>query len=198
MNTNDLNQDNLIAAFKNGDPYATDQIYTVHYKALCYFARSLINSKEEAEDIVVESFIKLINKRNDFDSVNEIKGFLYKATKNHCLDHLKHIKRKTASHQEIIYLMEKDEDYIQSRVIRAELLRMILEEVEHLPSIRKQIFKLIFVDGLNTNEIADKLHITVDTVRVQKARALQSLRNVFLKNELLSLAFICVITHLSL
>ena len=195
MNTNDFSGDELITAFKNGDEQAINHIYKSHYRALCYFARGLINSKEEAEDIVVESFLKLIQKQNDFDTLNGITSFLYIITRHACYNFLKHVQRKTASHKEIIYLMEKDEDYIQSRIVKAELLKMILKEVENLPAIRRKIFKLIFVEGLSNIEIAGKLNISVDTVRVQKARALESLRSVFLKNELISMAILSLVNE---
>jgi len=188
MNINEFSNDDLIAGFKNGDQEAFNCIYKTHFRPLCYFARGLIYNKEEAEDIVVETFIKLLRKRNDFDALHSIKGFLYTATRNACLDFLKHVKRKTASHKEIIYLVEKDEDFIQSKIIKAELLQLILNEVEQLPDIRKKIFKLIFIEGLSTAEIAETLDITVDTVRVQKARALHSIRTAILKKGLLSCA----------
>jgi len=188
MDTNEFSNQDLIAAFKKGDQEAINSIYRNNFRQLCYFARGLINNKEEAEDIVVETFIKLLRKRNDFDTLTNIQGFLYTATRNACLDFLKHVQRKTASHKEIIYLMEKDEDFIQSKIVKAELLKLILDEVEHLPVIRKEIFKLIFVEELSTAEIAEKLNITVDTVRVQKARALHSIRTAVLKKGLLSFA----------
>jgi len=188
MDTNEFSNQDLIAAFKKGDQEAINSIYRNNFRQLCYFARGLINNKEEAEDIVVETFIKLLRKRNDFDTLTNIQGFLYTATRNACLDFLKHVQRKTASHKEIIYLMEKDEDFIQSKIVKAELLKLILDEVEHLPVIRKKIFKLIFVEELSTAEIAEKLNITVDTVRVQKARALHSIRTAVLKKGLLSFA----------
>lgn len=197
MEANEFNTGDLVAAFRRGDEAAINHIYKMHYRPLCYFARGLINNKEEAEDIVVETFIKLLRKRKDFDKQSDIQGFLYTATRHACLDFLKHVHRKTASLKEIIYLMEKDEDYIQSRIFKAELLKMILKEVEHQPPIRKKIFKLIFVEGLNNADIARKLDITVDTVRVQKSRALQALRSVLLKNELLSIAGICLLKKLS-
>lgn len=197
MEANELNTGDLIAAFRKEDQEAINHIYKMHYRPLCYFARGLINNKEEAEDIVVETFIKLLRKRKDFDKLSDIQGFLYTATRNACLDFLKHVNRKTASHKEIIYLMEKDEDYIQSRIFKAELLKMILQEVEQQPPIRKKIFKMIFVEGLNNEEIAQKLDITIDTVRVQKSRALQAVRSVLLKNELLSIAGICLLKKLS-
>jgi len=196
MKTNEFTNDDLIEAFKNGDQAAFNCIYKTHFRPLCYFARGLINNKEEAEDIVVETFIKLLRKQKDFDALVSIKSFLYTATRNSCLDFMKHVKRKTASHKEIIHLMDKDEDFIQSRIIKAELLQMILSEVDQLPEIRKRIFKLIFVEGLTTAEIAETLDITVDTVRVQKARALHSIRTAILKKGLLSFASHFLVTLL--
>ena len=184
-----MNGDKFMVAFKNGDQATIEYIYKTHFRPLCYFARGFVNNKEEAEDIVVDAFIKLLKKRNDFDSVINIKGFLFTATRNACLDFLKHVKRKTESHKALIYLMQKDEDFIQSKIIKAELLKLILDEVEHLPVIRKKIFKMIFIEELSTAEIAEKLGITVDTVRVQKGRAIASIRTAILKDKLLLFFF---------
>ena len=74
---------------------------------------------------------------------------------------------------------------------------MILDEADHLPAVRKKVFKLIFVEGLNNAEIAHKLNITVDAVMVQKSKALHALRNVLLKNELLSIEGNCLLKKLS-
>jgi RNA polymerase sigma-70 factor (family 1) len=188
MNTNELSSDDLIAGLQNGDQKAINYIYNTHFRPLCYFACQLINNKEEAEDIIVETFIKLLRKRNDFNKLTSVKKFLYTVTRNACFDFLKHVQRKTASHKEIMHLMDKDEDFIQSRIIKAELLQLIFNEVEQLPNIRKKIFKLIFVEGLTTAEIAETLDISVDTVRVQKSRALHSIRTAILKKGLLSFA----------
>jgi RNA polymerase sigma-70 factor (ECF subfamily) len=192
-----MNDNELLVAFRNGEEDAINRIYRAYYRPLCYFARGFINNKEEAEDIVIDTFIKLLRKRNDFDELPKIKAFLYTATRNACLDFLKHIKRKTASHEEIIHLMQQDEDFIQSKIIKAEFLKLIIDEVERLPPIRKKIFKMIFIEELSTAEIAEKLGITVDTVRVQKARAIDSLRSVFLKDKLLLLVFMWLVNKSS-
>lgn len=69
------------------------------------------------------------------------------------------MKRKTASHKEIIYLLEKDEDFIEARIIKAELLKMVSAEAERLPCSKK-IFKLIFEELLNNSEIAKQLNFS--------------------------------------
>lgn len=140
----EFTDDDLITAFKNYDQEAINYIYKTHYQPLCYFVRGLIRNKAEAEDIVIEAFIKLLRKHKDFDSLPHLKGFLYTVTRNDSISFLRMVKKKTERDKELIYLMEKDEDFIQSRMVKAELLKKILDEVERLPAVRKNIFKLIF------------------------------------------------------
>ena len=176
---------NIIGGLKKRHPHAMNYLFKRHYKPLCYFAWQLTGDKAEAEDIAGEVFIKLWRKHADFESLSNVRAFLYIAARNACFDYLKHIQRKNASHAALLYLAEDSEDYIQSRMARAEILQLILYEVETLPPVRRQIFKMIYLEDLTTAQIAEKLHITADTVRVQKARAVNSLRTQVLKKGLL-------------
>jgi RNA polymerase sigma-70 factor (ECF subfamily) len=171
----------IIQRLKVSDEKAMAPIFKLFHKSLCYFATQLVNKEEDAEDIVAGSFLKLWQRHQDFDSLLKIRNFLYIVTRHSCYDHLKHLKRKTASHEEMIRLMEREEDYIESKMIKAELLQTILLEVETLPPIRRKIFKMIYVEDLSVFEIANQLKISVDTVRVQKARALHLIRSLILR-----------------
>jgi RNA polymerase sigma-70 factor (ECF subfamily) len=184
---------NIIRGLKKRHSHALNYIFKRHYKPLCYFAWQLTGNKPEAEDIAGEVFIKLWRRHNDFNSLQNIKAFLYIATRNACFDYLKHVQRKNASHEELFYLAENSEEFIQSRMAKAEVLQAILYEVETLPPVRRQIFKMIYLDDLSTNEIAQQLNITADTVRVQKARALNSLRTQVLKKGLMSLTLLLAV-----
>ena len=183
---------NIIRGLKKRHSHAMNYLFKRHYKPLCYFAWQLTGNKAEAEDIAGEVFLKLWRKHNDFESLSNIKAFLYIATRNACFDYLKHIRRKAASHEELVYLAESSEEYIHTRMIKSEVLRNILFEVETLPPVRKQIFKLIYLENMTTAEIAARLNITTDTVRVQKARALNLLRSQLLKKGLMSLNSLCI------
>src|SRR5687767_5022335 len=76
----------IIEDFKKGSTRALNYIYNLFYNPLCYFAGQLV-SKEEAEDIVTDTFVKLWLKHEDFHSLQGIKAFLYIAVRNSCLDH---------------------------------------------------------------------------------------------------------------
>lgn len=175
----------IITLLKSGDEKAMAPLFKLFHKSLCYFARQLVHNDEQAEDIVAEAFVKVWQKNRDFENLASIRSFMYVSIKNSCCNYLKHIQRKTASHLEILHLAEKDEDYIESKMIKSNLLQVILSEVENLPPIRRKIFKMIFLEDLSIFEIATRLNITVDTVRVQKARALHGIRTVILKKGIL-------------
>jgi RNA polymerase sigma-19 factor, ECF subfamily len=175
----------IIVRLKKGDQKAMAPIFKLYHKSLCYFARQLVDNDEQAEDIVAETFLKVWQRHNDFETLSGIRAFMYITTRNASFDYLKHIQRKTASHQEILHLAEKDENYVESKMIKADLLQVILQEVEYLPPIRRKIFKMIYLEDLSIFEIATRLNITVDTVRVQKARALHGIRTAILKKGIL-------------
>jgi RNA polymerase sigma-70 factor (family 1) len=175
----------IIVRLKNGDQKAMAPIFKLYHKSLCYFARQLVDNDGQAEDIVADAFIKLWQKNTDFENLASIRAFMYVTIRNSCCNYLKHIHRRTASHQKILHLAEKNEDFIESKMVKADLMQVILLEVENLPPIRRKIFKMIYLDDLSIFEIATKLNITVDTVRVQKARALHGLRTAILKKGIL-------------
>lgn len=191
MNPLDSEQD-IIARLKQGDHKAMAILFRHYHKSLCYFARQLVDNDEQARDIVADAFVKLWEKNEDFDSLAKIRGFMYVTIRNSCCNYLKHITRKTASHEEILHLAQKNENYIESKMIKADLLQVVLQEVENLPPIRRKIFKMIYLEDLSIFEIATRLNITVDTVRVQKARALHGLRaSILKKGILISASYMC-------
>jgi RNA polymerase sigma-70 factor (ECF subfamily) len=179
-------QYHIIEDFRKGSTRSLNYIYNLYYAPLCFFANRIIHNKEEAEDIVIEIFLKLWMKHEDFNSLPAIKSFLYTAAKNSCINHLKHQKRATASKQEIFYLTDKEEeDLVQAQMVKADLLHKIFLEIEALPVKYRNIVRLVYFEGLSHAAIAEQLNVTQDVVRVQKARALNLLRLAMLKKKLI-------------
>ncbi len=146
----------------------------------------------EAEDIVKDSYLKLWNKRADFDHPQSIKSFLYTATRNASLNHLRHQKVKNNFQKEMNYLDDqKGDELVLQQMIRSELMRSIYQEIEKLPEKRQQVFRMIYFDGLKNEEIAAKLGISVFTVKEHKAKALAQLRLKFSDEQLMIFFIIC-------
>jgi RNA polymerase sigma-70 factor (family 1) len=166
----------IISKFHEGDEAAVRHVYHLHYRPICYFAEQLVNDKAEAEDIAVNSFIKLLNKRADFDNLTDIKSFLYTAARNACFDLLRRNKVKDKLGRELAYLSAPDEQFGEHEMIIAKVLQVIYAEAEKLPGQCKQVFKLIFIEGKSTAVVASEMNLSPQTVLNQKNKALQALR----------------------
>jgi len=170
-------KENWLAAFNQGSSSAFRIIFENYNKILFTCAMQLVKDKEQAEDIVSEAFTKLWQRHEVFQTEEHMKAFLFVATRNACLNYLRHIQRRTASQNELSYLQkDKDDQDIITDMIEGELLRKIYPLIETLPNKCRTIFKLIYFEDASTDEVAEKLHITPRNVLNQKRRAIQLLK----------------------
>ncbi|HQX95865.1 MAG TPA: RNA polymerase sigma-70 factor [Chitinophagaceae bacterium] len=161
----------------DGKPNAFDtrNLFDLYYTRLCYFAHKLIGNKEASEDIVQDAFVAYWKKSADFDNELSIKSFLYLTVKNACLNVIRHeqvVKRFAESNEDSGYTEEK----ITENIIRSEVAGEIHSAIATLPKGCRQVLELAYFGELKNDEIAEQLQISINTVKTQKARALQLLR----------------------
>jgi RNA polymerase sigma-70 factor (ECF subfamily) len=181
----------IIDTLKKGSPDALKSLLKQYYNTLCLFAERLVNTKPAAEDIVGESFIKLWNKRGDFESTQNIKAFLYITVRNACLNYLKQTKRELLNQKQLAYLSGEKEEFVLNAMIRAEVVREIMNEIENLPEQCRKVLKLAYLEGLQNKEVAKVLNISVHTVKNQKARAIQLMKMRLRDRDILALLLLC-------
>jgi RNA polymerase sigma-70 factor (family 1) len=179
-------EEDLIAMFRRGEKTALKQLYGLHYRILCHFAAGLIIDRSQAEDIVAEAYVKLYNLRTNFDTLTNIRAFLYITVRNACFNFLRHSKRISAAQEEMLYLLQNNGVELQFHEIEADLLDKIYLEIETLPKQCKQVFKLFYLERLTTTEIALRMKLSRNTVQNHKIRAMKLLRTTLLKRNLFS------------
>jgi RNA polymerase sigma-70 factor (family 1) len=174
---------------------ALNRLYKIYYRSLYYFACQLTRDEAESEDIVAESYIKLWEKRSDFDTLSQIKAFLFIVTKNACLNYIKRSARHTSIYAQVSEAIIYDEEELFLQEVESEVLRQLYHEIETLPKKARQVFKLIFFEGKQTFEIAEQLHISKKTVLNQKLRAIALLQTALLKRGILFLSCVSVLCN---
>lgn len=188
MNGNE-NDIALVHAFKSGDQRAEEQVFNLFFRPLCLFADGFTGQVQAAEDIVTEAFLKLFNRRNEFAALGNIKAFLYVAVRNAGISYVRTEKRHETAHRQILATAAEDafisDNATQNEIIRAEVIAEIYNEIERLPVKCRDIFKLLYFQGLGTDQIARQLGISTQTVRTQKARAIQLIRTELLRRKAL-------------
>ena len=82
-------------------------------------------------------------------------------------------------------MIDYKDDYVLAQMVRSEFLMEVYREIESLPPIRKTVFKMLFIDGLDSQEIARQLNMTPAAVYNNKLKALKQLRNILFDKKLL-------------
>ena len=165
---------NRIARFE--DQQAYKELFIGLYSYLYHFAWSFVKSKELAEEIVSDVFIKVWEKRKAISEVENLKVYLYVATKNISLNYID--KQK---HANFVDLSEVSVDIKSSYsdpeqlLITSDMMDLIQQAIYQLPPRCRLIFKLIKEDKMKYKEVAEILHISVKTVENQISIAVKKI-----------------------
>jgi RNA polymerase sigma-70 factor (ECF subfamily) len=160
-------------------------IYMSFYPQLVRFATVFVVFEEDAENIIQDLFVGLWEKKDSLNHVENINAYMYKLTKNKCLDHLKHkmvkerfIANTQSYYEQEISLKMQSLECFDIELASEERVEMVVSKaISALPPKCREIFILSRHDGLKYKEISEKLNISVNTVETQMCIALKKLRS---------------------
>lgn len=153
------------------DETAFEELYRAQAFRLFQFAFAFVRSKETAEEIVNDVFLKLWQHRARIDQIKNLSVYLYVAVRNTASNYLRKKVDTDALSVDHFYLSPDPE----AMLITTELRKRIAQSIDTLPPRCKLIFKLVKEDGLSATEVAEILDISYKTVTTQLAIALRKL-----------------------
>jgi RNA polymerase sigma-70 factor (family 1) len=167
--------DILLKKIAEGDESSFRQVYHCYHQRLLHFAFSLIKTREATEEIVEDVFIKIWKNRASLLGIRNLIIYLYTATKNTSLNYLskKALESITDPFDDIDITLQETAISPEQIMITNEMYNNIREAVESLPPRCKMIFKLVREDGLKYKEVAEILHISVNTIETQMTIAIK-------------------------
>jgi RNA polymerase sigma-70 factor (family 1) len=169
----------LLSNFKAGDENAFKRVFDQNFKKLYLFAFKLLKSKEQAEEVVNDAFLNVWINREKIDSSLPILPYLYTVTRRLTLNALRRVATSQRAIDELWYLIENTSNTTEEAILLHDLQRYTDSRIAVLPPQQQQIFKLSRNEGLNYEQIAEKLNISKNTVRNHLTAALKTLRNQF-------------------
>ncbi len=180
----------LAVQIKNGNQLAFATIYDQYNKQMYLLAYRYLKNRDMAEDVVQQVFINFWIKRVNINEHLNIRSFLFTSLKNHTLNTIRDENRAIAKNYE--YLMESYNDGFDESEIEEslEMTSVIEKAVENLSPQRRQIYYLKIMEGYSNQQIADKLNISVNTVKSQYYHILKEIRGFVSKNMLTSILLI--------
>lgn len=147
------------------------------------FAWQLLKSEEDAEDIAQDIFVKLWEHPDLWMNRKKMDSYLYTVVRNHIYNFLKH-RIVELDYLEIaaekMKISERDLPKPDDELQVHELELLVQMALERMPEQRRRIFSMSREEGLSSQEIAEKLNISVRTVEHHIYRSLQDLKKIIL------------------
>jgi len=158
------------------DAHAYKELFLSYHRKLVKFATAITHSKESAEEVVSDVFLKLWVNRTSLPAVENFHLYLYIATKNSAINrYLKDGRHPSFSLDAIKMGTEHLALDPEQLLITAEMNARIHAAVRELPPRCQLIFKLIKEDGLSYRETADLLDLSLKTVENQMTIAFRKI-----------------------
>ncbi|HVJ88229.1 MAG TPA: RNA polymerase sigma factor [Labilithrix sp.] len=184
----------LMLRYQQGDRAAFAQLVRRHQTALYNFALRQIRTPQVAEDIVQETFVRVVQNATDFKHEARFTTWAYTITRNLCIDHLR--KRALRKHpsldesrgedREGPTLGEKTADpraSVEREVVGTELKERIARAVDTLPDEQREVFLMREIANLPFKEIAQVTAVPENTVKSRMRYALERLQEALAEYE---------------
>lgn len=154
-----------------------ESFYMELYPSLLSYARRVLGPEHEflAEDCVQEAIYRVYQSRRQFDTPLQMRSFLFTCIHNEIIT----IFRKSDRKERFLETRETIDNTLIDELVLQETLDRLYLAIDQLPDQLRRIFELSFEEGLRHKEIAAILQLSPHTVKKQKAKLIQLLREHF-------------------
>lgn len=147
---------------------------------LLRFALQILQNEEEAKDVLQDIYLKLWQKRDDLQKVENMEAFAMRMMRNRCLDQIR--ARRTVSLEVVKKAKLPDEEKHETDHLEiADSAGLVKRIIADLPDIQRTIIHLRDIEQLEYEEIADATQLNVNAIRVNLSRARKKVRDEILK-----------------
>ena len=168
----------LVRLLKRGDMKAFDIIYEKYSRRLYGFVFRYVKQDADTEEIVQDVFIKIWKSRTKIDVYSSFESFLFTIAHNAMVNLLKKrvTEQKYVEHVKSLQVINESYE-LTDEIHYKELEQKFLGLLDELSPRQKEIFQLSREEGLSNKEIADKLGISIQTVKNHLVTTLSFLKN---------------------
>ena len=166
----------LTCLLNDGDDAAFTEIHRRYYGILYRHAYRNLPDEQEVEDILQDVFTYLWNNRISINPTESLAAYLYTSVRHKLLNNFRHSKIKKTYISSLQDYADNNQFEADESIRLKQLISIVEAEVAKLPSQMRLIFEMSRNGNLSHQEIAEKLHISIFTVRKQVNNSLKVLR----------------------
>ncbi len=169
----------IVEACKRGDRKAQFELYKLYSKAMYNICMRMLNSAENAEDALQNSFVDVFSKLDSFRFESSIGAWIKRIVINNCINQIKKRRLDFAELNDNLHFVA-DENHTSTTAYSNEVLNveLIQKAIMQLPEGYRVVFSLYAMEGYDHEEIGEILGVTEATSKSQYSRAKAKLRQI--------------------
>ena len=169
----DIHKD-LIERSKKGGQSAQYKLYQLYSKAMFNICLRMMNSREEAEDMLQESFTDAFQNLGSFRYESSFGSWLKRIVINKCINEINRRKADLRFFDDMTYFDQKEDIVDEYEPMLS--VQNIKEAMKDIPEGARMIFSLYLLEGYDHQEISEILNISVSNSKSQYMRAKRRVR----------------------
>lgn len=169
----DLKEEVIWKQIQQKDLNAFERYYKEHFRSFLLMACKYLRDSSVAEEVVNDVFMKLWEDGNKIAVDTSLKSYIYRAVINRCINIINKNKREAVDRLDISQF--PDSGYELRQMEENELKVKLYAAIDQLPDQCKRVFEMSRFEELKQQEIADKLGISIKTVKNHITIALKQL-----------------------
>ncbi|MDR0430624.1 MAG: RNA polymerase sigma-70 factor [Tannerellaceae bacterium] len=162
----------LLKLIRQGDKQAFKYLFDLYFVPLCRFVRIYIGEKQVAEEITLDLFVAIWERKENIEIKISWKSYLFQSAKNRSLNYLR-------DHERFVSISDwslHDRAEVDNTVEIKELELLIQEAICALPGRVQEIFKKSRMEYLTNKEISEELNISVKNVEAHITKAIKLIK----------------------
>ncbi|XOD68552.1 MAG: RNA polymerase sigma factor [Flavobacteriales bacterium AspAUS03] len=172
-----INLISIIRQAKKGTQKAQSLLMRIFWNDVYHYVLKKIHDDDEAEDIAIETFTKVLNKLKLYNENFNFHTWLITIAHNTMLDHFRQQKIQNISldqfsvHTDFLSSLILEEHSPEEKLISKQTVKQIRDSIERLPLKYKKVVRLRFLEEKTYKEISKELFISMNQVKIQLLRA---------------------------
>jgi RNA polymerase sigma factor (sigma-70 family) len=171
-----LKEQELIEKCKKGDAASQKWLYDRYAPLLFSVCKRYLRTREDAEEALINGFYKAMTQMESYQNTGSFEGWLRRIMVNESLMMLRKSQVLVFPGDQMQIADEPDNFSIESDMN----VREILELINQLPTGYRTVFNLYVLEGYKHHEIAETLHISINTSKSQLILAKEKLRGLLI------------------
>lgn len=134
-----------------------------------HYCLQFVRDREVAQEITLDVFLKLWEKRSILHTDRSINGILFKITRDFSLTYLRKVAKDDRRRKEFVehYILTVDHCPVEEQIFIKEGMKIAKQAIDELPPRCRQVFQLRYSEERSLKQIAEELNISINTVKKQ-------------------------------